>query len=303
MERVTLREHVTKSTFRSRNWGLGIRFSRMRPESGGSTMYSNISSAAGTDDSGASSLQGCASKIDRAYSLVPEPAATLGEICERCQHRILHLPHHVTRNLHAEDVVQECYMRAFMRLDGFSGKSKTSTWFSRITINAVLMKICTRRRKLFSIDDLANSSWSDCPPEIVSDRPAPDRQRWERELARILTDSLGPLNPDLFSAAELHYFNELSAREYVRVIGSSLSNVKVRIFRAKLTFRCLDKHLRQRALPACCNSSVDAHHRVPAARASSYREGKQHRICLPIAEDAREPGTGTGTRSISFTAR
>src|SRR6516162_5872640 len=53
-------------------------------------MYSNISSAAGTDDSGASSLQGCASKIDRAYSLVPEPAATLGEICERCQHRILH---------------------------------------------------------------------------------------------------------------------------------------------------------------------------------------------------------------------
>src|SRR6516225_10227416 len=54
--------------------------------------------------------------------------------------RCLHLPHHVTRNLHAEDVVQECYMRAFMRLDGFSGKSKTSTWFSRITINAVLMK-------------------------------------------------------------------------------------------------------------------------------------------------------------------
>ena len=247
-------------------------------------MYSSITCAAGPDDSGASSVQRCASKIDRAYFLVPEPGATFGEICERYQHRIFRLAHRITRNLHAEDVAQECFMRAFMHLDGSLGKSKTSTWFSRITINAALMKICTRRRKLFSIDDLANSSWSDCPPEIVSDRPAPDRQRWERELARILTDSLGQLNPDLFSAAELHYFNELSAREYARVIGSSLSNVKVRIFRAKLRFRCLDKHLRQRVLPACCNSSVDAHQRVPA-RASSYREGKQHRICLPITED------------------
>jgi RNA polymerase sigma-70 factor (ECF subfamily) len=195
-------------------------------------------------------------------------------------------------------------MRAFMHLDGFLGKSKISTWISRIAINAALAKIRTRRRKQFSIDDLVKSSWNDWPPEIVSDRPAPDRERWERELARIFPDSPGQLSPDLFSAAELHYFNELSAQECARVIGSSLSNVKVRIFRAKLRlWHGLDKHFRQRALPASCNSSVGAHHRVRARRASSYREGKQHRICLRITEDAREPGTGTGSRSISFTAR
>jgi hypothetical protein len=67
-------------------------------------MYSNVSSAVGTDDSGASSVQGCASKIDRAYSLVPDTGATLGEICERYQHRIFHLAQRITRNLHAEDV-------------------------------------------------------------------------------------------------------------------------------------------------------------------------------------------------------
>ena len=262
-------------------------------------MYSNISSAAGTDDSGAFSVQGCASKIDRAYSLVPEPGATFGEICERYQHRIFRLAHRITRNLHAEDVAQECFMRAFMHLDGFSGRSKISTWISRIAINAELMKIRTRRRKQFSIDDLVKSSWNDWLPEIVSDRPVPDRQRWQRELARIFTDSLVQLSPDLFSAAELHYFNELSARECARVIGSSLSNVKVRIFRAKLRlWHGLDKHLRQRALPARCNSSVGAHHRVRTRRASSYREGNAQNL---FADHRRCDGAGNWHRyTINF---
>ena len=50
--------------------------------------------------------------------------------------------HRITRNREdAEDAVQECFLNAFLHLKNFDGRSRFSTWLTRIAMNAALMKL------------------------------------------------------------------------------------------------------------------------------------------------------------------
>ena len=178
--------------------------------------------------------------------------ASFGEIYEQFHDRRLRLALRITRNLHdAEDVAQECFMRVFLHLDSFSGKSKLSTWISRIAINAALMKIRRRRRFEFSLDERAEVPSTKGSAEIECDGPAPDEQFLQRELEQILAEGLAQLSPGLSRVVDLHYFGELSARECAQVLGISLSNAKSRILRARLRLRpAFDKRFRRPTAPS-----------------------------------------------------
>ncbi len=47
----------------------------------------------------------------------------------------------------AEDAVQDAFLSAFKSLDRFDGRSMLTTWLHRITVNACLMKMRSRRRR------------------------------------------------------------------------------------------------------------------------------------------------------------
>src|SRR6516164_4777846 len=155
------------------------------------------------------------------------------EIYERYHSKIFRLALRITRNFQdAEDVVQECFMRAFIHLDGFSGKSKLSTWLWRIAINAALMRIRRRRGFEFSLDLFAGTASSARRVDIKCHRPAPDDQYLQLEIAQILVEGL---SPKLASVVTLRYFEELSTRECAESLGISLSNAKTRILRARIS--------------------------------------------------------------------
>ena len=50
----------------------------------------------------------------------------------------------------AEDALQDCFLRAFVHIKDFDGRSKFSTWLTRIAINCALM-ILRRRRNSFRL--------------------------------------------------------------------------------------------------------------------------------------------------------
>jgi len=187
-----------------------------------------------------------------AHRIGTECSAAFGEVYERCHGQILRLALRITRNLQdAEDVVQECFMRAFVHLDSFSGKSKLSTWLSRIAINAALMKIRRRRRFEFSLDEFAETTSPAHLVEVKCHRPAPDDQCLQREILQILVEGLAELSPNLSSVVMLRYFEELSARECAEILGISLSNAKTRILRARLSLRsAFDKRFRRLPAPS-----------------------------------------------------
>ena len=196
---------------------------------------------------------------------LPQHARTLDcsirfeEIYERLRRRIQRLALRITRNPEdAEDVVQECFMRAFVHLNTFSGRSKLSTWISRIGINVALMKIRRRRRYEFSLDDLLERLWAGRCAELVSDQPAPDQRLRQIELEQILAAELAQLSPSLSRVVDLHYFAELSTRECAQILGISLSTAKSQLSSAKRKLRpAFERRFRRPSISfrlSCCRT-------------------------------------------------
>jgi len=181
-----------------------------------------------------------------------ECSAVFGEIYERYRGEIFRVARRITRNRQdAEDVVQECFMNAFVHLGTFSGKSKISSWLSRIAINAALMKIRRRRRLEFSLEEFAETTSRARLIEFESPHPAPDDQYLQREITQIVVEGLAELNPKLSSVVALRYFGEHSTRECAEILGISLSNAKARMLRARLSLlSAFDKRFRRRSTPS-----------------------------------------------------
>jgi len=160
------------------------------------------------------------------------------QIYERFCDRVHRVALRITQNPQdAEDVVQESFLLTFLHLDSFSGKSKLSTWITRIAINAALMKIRKRRRCEFSLDEIQERSSAGLCREIASDHPSPDQQLLLRELEQILTEGIGQLPPRLCQVVNLYYLQEVPASECAQMLGISLENVKSRVLRARRKLR------------------------------------------------------------------
>jgi RNA polymerase sigma-70 factor (ECF subfamily) len=50
----------------------------------------------------------------------------------------------------SEEVLQDCFLKAYNSLGSFKGESKFSTWFYRIVYNSALTKLSSQKRKIES---------------------------------------------------------------------------------------------------------------------------------------------------------
>lgn len=140
------------------------------------------------------------------------------------------------------DAVQDALLSAFRSLERFEGGSLLSTWLHRITVNAALMKLRTRRRKPEeSIENLlpvykddghhqeAFSSWSE-PVDVAMTRAE------HRAAVRRCIDQL----PDSYrTVLLLRDIEELDTEEAARMLGISGNAVKIRLHRARQALRTL----------------------------------------------------------------
>src|SRR6202453_3735214 len=74
-------------------------------------------------------------------------------LVERHARRILRVAQRVIgKREDAEDIVQQSFLKAFVHLQKFEGRSSFSTWLTRIAINQSLMKLRTRRSRDLHLD-------------------------------------------------------------------------------------------------------------------------------------------------------
>jgi RNA polymerase sigma-70 factor (ECF subfamily) len=155
-------------------------------------------------------------------------------LIERYQRRILALVRRFTRvREDAEDIAQQCFQKAFIHVHKFEGKSRFSTWLTRIAINEVLMYL-RRGRGLreVSINDLSGNEES-LGLEIPDSRADPEITFLQHERSRILSAAMNRLTPRIRKAIELRELGELSTEEAARVMGISVSAVKARVFHGR----------------------------------------------------------------------
>ena len=156
-------------------------------------------------------------------------------LMERYQRRILAIARRFTRiREDAEDIVQQSFQKAFVYLNRFEGKSRFSTWLTRIAINEALMFLRRGRgTREVSIDDLGGNEESAFGLEIPDSRADPEIIFLQGERSRILSAAMNRLTPGIRKAIELRELGELSSEEAARVMGLSTAAVKARVFHGR----------------------------------------------------------------------
>jgi len=152
----------------------------------------------------------------------------------------------ITRNPEdAEDALQETFLRAFLALAAFEGRSSIYSWLTRIAINSALMLLRRRRRRPEVLFDLPADSWDDAPClEIKDSAPGPEQICDLRQQRAPILRAIRNLDPTLRAPIQIHMTQECSIKQIGRALNISESAVKTRLHRARrrlLTMRDLKR--------------------------------------------------------------
>lgn len=130
----------------------------------------------------------------------------------------------------AEDVLQDAYVRAFEHLAQFEGRSKFSTWITRIATHEATAR--WRRRQRLELIDMSDPDNPRLPPPHSNDRDAPELAS-NRELGAILRQAVDGLPSELRVVFTLRLVEGLDTQETADCLGLTPANVKVRLHRAR----------------------------------------------------------------------
>lgn len=156
------------------------------------------------------------------------------ELFERFREEAYRVAVRITgRQEDALDVVQDGFIRAFERLDAFSGQSSFKTWLLRIVTNRALDLLRTRKVRLaialHATDD------ENPVPELAArqDEGEPGREIEQRELAERLRRALDTLPAEQRVVFALHATGELTYGEIAEVVGIPVGTVMSRLYHAR----------------------------------------------------------------------
>ena len=149
---------------------------------------------------------------------------------------LLRVTQRILRNREdAEDAVQTAFLDAFRNLNGFHGRSRFSSWLTRIAMNAALMRVrVSRRKRETSIDEVAEAGGAQSKFHPVETRPNPEQQYLSKEGRDLLARGLKKLRPLDVEILHLRSVQELSAKETARILELPVGRVKSRLHRARI---------------------------------------------------------------------
>jgi RNA polymerase sigma-70 factor (ECF subfamily) len=135
-----------------------------------------------------------------------------------------------------EDVVQDAWMRAYVHLKAFDGRSKFSTWLTRIAINSAL-GILRRKRAhpKASMEITDGETWEHW--EIADETRDVEDLYARHERVERLRRAIGRLQPTLRNVVEIHQSNDRSIKEIADLAGISVAATKSRLLRARKILR------------------------------------------------------------------
>src|SRR5882724_5274812 len=90
----------------------------------------------------------------------------------------------------AEDVVQECFLRAYRQLGRFEARADFGSWLYRIAANCAVDMMRTRGHRMYAHADVIDEV---AAPIEETKRPGPDRLAESAEIERVVNAALNDL--------------------------------------------------------------------------------------------------------------
>lgn len=128
----------------------------------------------------------------------------------------------------AEDAAQETFLRAYKSMKEYDPNRAFPTWLLSIAAHYCIDQIRKRRMAVVSMEDLPY-------PEISDDAPGPESTISRKEEQGRVHALLETLNPTDRAAVVMYYWYDFSYDEIGEALSLSLSAVKSRLHRARLS--------------------------------------------------------------------
>ena len=159
----------------------------------------------------------------------------LAAVFAREQGRLFRTAFSVLRNKEdAEDAVQCGLLSAYTKLRSFEGRSKFSTWLTRIVVNAALVsRRSLRARPVLSLDEPVAENPLPRSTRLVDSRLSPEEVCALAETTGRLESELSQISPLLRSTFKLRYIAGLTTPEAARALRINISAAKSRMSRAR----------------------------------------------------------------------
>ncbi len=134
----------------------------------------------------------------------------------------------ITKNAEdAEECAQDTFLKAFKNLESFRQEAKFSTWLFRIAYNNAISKQRKLKLEYQSTDErqVQNVSFDDTESGLNNLGNAQRKHYIKLALAELQGEEANLIG--------LYYYNELSLAEIQEVTGIEVSNIKVKLHRAR----------------------------------------------------------------------
>lgn len=159
--------------------------------------------------------------------------AAFGQLVRRYQGRLFNtLLHVVGRREEAEDVVQEAFVQAFVKLDTFKQKSAFYTWLYRIAFN---VSISRRRRKKVEVSVDQHRERTGDEPTDCGDGPGELLLR-EEQVEQVRT-AMASLNDEHRRILVLREMEGCCYETIADILELPVGTVRSRLHRARLQLR------------------------------------------------------------------
>lgn len=128
----------------------------------------------------------------------------------------------------AEEIAQDCFVKAYRSLQNFQGQAKFSTWLYSIVYTTAMTHLRKKRITTDSIDDETTFIQIEQKPSGYDSNNAENRSR-----SFYLNMAIEQLLPDDAAVITLFYKGEQSLEEIALALNMEANAVKVKLFRAR----------------------------------------------------------------------
>ena len=165
-------------------------------------------------------------------------AAAFEGIMRRHNRRLFRLARSIVRNdLEAEDIVQEAYVRAYVKLADMSHPQGLGAWLGRIVINEAISR--KRREKRFDMPSRQNhggegEAWDRILSDIKSAVPNPEELTAMQEIRRLIERAVDELPEVYRTVFMLRAVEQMTTAETAAYLEIPEQTVKTRLHRGRL---------------------------------------------------------------------
>lgn len=147
----------------------------------------------------------------------------------------------------AEDILQECFLRAYRHMDKVDDRAPVGAWLHRIAVNLSYNWLSRRRFSLMPLEEVVD--------QLVSGPvPSPESTLERGELRQTIQDAIAELEFNHRMVVILFYLQDFSLADIAYILDCPVGTVKSRLHYAR-------EHLRRK---------LEADRRLPAGLAYEF---------------------------------